>query len=126
MATLTRKPASPPSGATRRPALRAQAESAQASPAVPSTCSPSEDTAAYAIGYAAGLAEGQKLGAERERHALYSKESIDELIERSMALEVRPRALRALDRVVSWLLYAIGVSGIGMALVIMWRLSKWI
>lgn len=125
MATTTRKPAQPPSGATRRSATAA---SAVASPPVPSSSSSSDirDDAAYAIGYQAGLIEGQRIGAERERAALYTEESITERIERLMALEIRPRALRALDHVVSWLLYAAGIAGIVAAAVIIWRLSKWI
>lgn len=121
MASITRKPAQPPTGTSRRSATAA---CAAASPAVPS--SNIEDTAAYAIGYQAGLIEGQRIGAERERAILNTDESISERIERLMALEIRPRALRALDHVVSWLLYAVGIAGIVAAAVIIWRLSKWI
>ncbi len=119
--TITRKPAQPPTGTSRRSATAA---GDAAAPAVPS--SNIEDTAAYAIGYQAGLIEGQRIGAERERAILNTDESISERIERLMALEIRPRALRALDHVVSWLLYAVGIAGIVAAAVIIWRLSKWI
>lgn len=130
MASVELKSAQAATAAPRRPALRARAASVSATPSGPSTSvSPSselEDRAAYAIGYQAGLIDGERRGAERERARWNTDESINERIERLMSLEVRPRALRALDHVVSWLLYAIGISGIVAGAVIIWRLAKWI
>lgn len=123
--TTTRKPAQAATSAPRRNALRAQAACGSVQPSDPSSTSVS-DTAAYAIGYQAGLTEGQRIGAELERTRLNTDEEIGDRIERLMALEVRPRALRALDHAVSWLIYAIGVAGIVAAAVIIWRLAKWI
>lgn len=129
MATTTapRKPASPTT-VGKRPALRAHAEAARAVEQ-PSDPSSTEDMQIEAVrliareeGYRAGLVDG----AERERARLNTDEEIGDRIERLMALEVRPRALRALDHAVSWLIYAIGISGIVAGLVIIWRLSKWI
>lgn len=124
--TPTRKTAPAAPAAPRRPALRAPAADDTVQTPAALSPAPIEDKAAYAIGYQSGLIEGQKLGAERERARLNTDEEIGERIERLMALEIRPRALRALDHAVSWLIYAIGVAGIVAGAVIIWRLAKWI
>ncbi|MDO9119546.1 MAG: hypothetical protein Q7U39_16425 [Nitrospira sp.] len=121
--TTTRKPAQAPVGG-KRPALRAHAEAAcVAQPSDPS--SSLEDSAAYAIGYHAGMAEGQRIGAERERAALTTEESIGERINRMLALEMYPLRERATDIVMSWIIYSTGaaiVVGWGIAI---WRFFKW-
>lgn len=124
--TTTRKPAQANTAAPRRPAFRASAGAASVGQQPPGPSSSLEDSAAYAIGYHAGMAEGQRIGAERERARLNTDEEIGDHIERLMALEIRPRALRALDHAVSWLIYAVGVAGIVAGALIIWRLSKWI
>lgn len=119
MAT-TRKPsasATPP----RRPSPRGLSEG----PSVPSSPpSPIEDTAAYAIGYQAGLVEGQRIGAERERAVLATDESIDERITRHLKREMYPRRERAIDLATSWIAYTIGATTVIGYGVLIWRLLQ--
>ncbi len=125
MATSTRKPASFPSGAPRRPALRASADTAPESLSGPST-SISTDDAAYIVGREAGYRDGSREGAERERARLNSEESLDERIKRMLSRAMYPRTHLAIDYITSWMLYAFGASVVVGFAVLVWRILKWI
>lgn len=126
MATLTRKPATLPAG-SKRPALRATAgQGTSVPPAVPSTSSDIRDEAAYAIGYQAGLIEGQKIGAERERAALTTDESIEDRMKRIVSRTLYPVTGQAVDRVTACVFYAFGATVTVGFVVLIWRILKWI
>lgn len=123
--TTTRKPAQAATAAPRRPALRAQAP---ADPVPPGVLSPPpiEDTAAYAIGYQAGLIEGQHIGAARERTRLNTDEEIGDRINRMLANEMYPLREKATDHAMAMLIYSGGLAAVVGFFILIWRLFRWV
>jgi hypothetical protein len=95
-------------------------------PSGPPAHSDIRDEAAYAIGYQAGLIEGQRIGAERERAALLTEESIEERCRRIVARTMYPVTDRAVDRVTAATIYAFGAAILVGVAVLIWRLLRWI
>jgi hypothetical protein len=92
----------------------------------PSTASPDfVNEAAYAIGYQAGLIEGQRVGMERERAQLHTQESINERIQQEYDRRFWPMAHRAMDRAGSLVIYTVGagaaVGFLWLVYLIIWR-----
>lgn len=124
--TTPRKPAPAATAAPRRPALRAHAGTAPSAVQPSDHSSSIEDSAAYAIGYQAGFIEGQRIGAERERAALTTEESIGERINRMLSKEMYPLRERATDIVMSWIIYSTGAAIVVGWGIVIWRFFKWV
>lgn len=120
-----RKPTSGADAPTRSPASRAMAAQGAPLPSRPPLSSDIRDEAAYAIGYQAGLIEGQRIGAERERAALLTDESIEERCRRIVARTMYPVTDRAVDRVTAATIYAFGAAILVGVAVLIWRLLRW-
>jgi hypothetical protein len=95
-------------------------------PSGPPTHSDIRDEAAYAIGYHAGFADGQRIGAERERATAWTEESIEERCRRIVARTMYPVTDRAVDRVTACVIYAFGAAILVGVAVLIFRLLRWI
>lgn len=126
MATPQRKPAQPPVVGTRRPALRATADTAPVSPAVPSTSDDMQIEAVRIISREDGFRDGFAKGVASERARLTTEESLEERMRRIVSRTCTPRTQLAIDHITSWMLYAFGASMVVGFGVLVWRIFRWI
>lgn len=121
----TTRNTAPAATAAKRP-TRGYAGNAQESPAVPSnSTSPDQEErlrhAEYLLGKEAGYREGIAEGERRERARLSPEERFEEQWHQLMKREMNPLLIKAQDRVLASMFYALGGLAIISAIVIFWR-----